>query len=148
RSCRADPRRRGVFAQFAAGLAGAGPAETKRLAAPRQRRRLAKAATGRGRRVGIDVELWTPAEARRRVPVLEQAQFEGAAWCASDGIVDIHALLSGYLKAALSQGARVRYDCQVRAIRAGADGFEIATNGAPIRARILVNAAGAWANVV
>ena len=101
-----------------------------------------------GRQVGIDVELWTPQEAKRRVPILEQAEFEGAAWCASDGIVDIHALLSGYLKAAVSKGARLRYDCQVRAIRSNADGFEITTNGESIHTRTLVNAGGAWANVL
>jgi glycine/D-amino acid oxidase-like deaminating enzyme len=64
---------------------------------------------------------------KQHVPVLKQAEFEGAVWCASDGIVDIHALLSGYLKAAVSKGARVRYDCQVRAVRRGSNNeFEIA----------------------
>ena len=74
-----------------------------------------------GRRLGIDVVLWTPDQVKQHVPVLKQAEFEGAVWCASDGIVDIHALLSGYLKAAVSKGARVRYDCQVRAVRAGSN---------------------------
>src|SRR3970040_360394 len=52
-----------------------------------------------GGRLGIDVELWTPEQAKRRVVVLKEAEFEGAVWCGSDGVVDIHALLSGYLKA-------------------------------------------------
>src|SRR5262245_28169750 len=42
--------------------------------------------------VGIEMELLTPREAKRRVAVLEQAEFDGAAWCGTDGIVDIHAL--------------------------------------------------------
>ena len=39
-------------------------------------------------------------------PVLKEAEFDGAVWCASDGIIDIHALLSGYLKAATTKGMR------------------------------------------
>jgi D-arginine dehydrogenase len=102
-----------------------------------------------GRRLGIDVVLWTPDQVKQHVPVLKQAEFEGAVWCASDGIVDIHALLSGYLKAAVSKGARVRYDCEVRAIRAGNESdIEIVTNGESIRTKTIVNAGGAWASVL
>lgn len=102
-----------------------------------------------GRRVGIDVDLWTPEQAKRHVGVLQEAEFEGAAWCASDGVIDIHALLSGYLKAATRHGARVRYDCKVSALRrVGKDEIEIAIEGETITTKTLVNAAGAWANVV
>ena len=102
-----------------------------------------------GRRLGIDVALWTSDQVKQHVPVLKEAEFEGAIWCGSDGIVDIHALLSGYLKAAVSKGARVRYDCQVRAIRAGSEtDIELVTNGEPIRTKTIVNASGAWANVL
>jgi D-arginine dehydrogenase len=102
-----------------------------------------------GRRVGIDVVPCTPDQARRQVPVLEGAQFEGAIWCASDGIIDIHALLSGYLKAAAGAGARIRYHAKVQSVRnAGGDAVEIVTDGETVRAKILVNASGAWANLV
>jgi D-arginine dehydrogenase len=102
-----------------------------------------------GRSVGIDVVNWTPEQARRHVPILEQAQFEGAIWCASDGIVDIHSLLSGYLKGAASRGATIRYNVQVRSLRRlPGKGFEITTNGEVLRAETVINASGAWANVV
>ncbi len=101
-----------------------------------------------GRRVGIDVVSWTPEEAKRQVPALQQAEFEGAIWCASDGIVDIHALLSGYLKGAVIRGARVRYNAAVRSIQSRDGEFEIATTGDRIKAKSLVNASGAWANVI
>lgn len=102
-----------------------------------------------GQALGIDVALWTPEQAKQHVAVLEQAEFEGAAWCPSDGIIDIHALLSGYLKAASGKGARIRYDCKVRSIRAenGRD-VEVVTDSDTIRARAVVNASGAWANVI
>lgn len=102
-----------------------------------------------GRRLGIEVSFWTPDEARRRVPVLEGAQFEGALWCATDGIVDIHSLLSGYLKAASSGGARIRYNARVQAVRhLGGDALEVVTDGETFRGNVLVNASGAWANIL
>jgi D-arginine dehydrogenase len=102
-----------------------------------------------GRALGIAAEFWSPAEAKRRVPVLENAEFDGAAWCGTDGILDIHALLSGYLKFATAHGTRVRYGAPVRAIRViNGGGFEIATDVDTIQVRKLVNASGAWANPI
>lgn len=100
-----------------------------------------------GRRLGIEVDLWTAEQAKRHVPLLRGAEFEGAVWCASDGVVDVHALLSGYLKSAAGKGGRIRYNAGVRAIRAASDHVEITTGSDTIRAKVVVNAAGAWANV-
>ncbi len=102
-----------------------------------------------GRQVGIEVEFWTPEQAIRQVPVLEGAEFEGALWCGSDGIIDIHALLSGYLKYAASQGAQIRYNAKVSSIRAlSSNEVEVVTHRETIRAKTLVNASGAWANLI
>ena len=100
-----------------------------------------------GRLLGIDVVTLNSEQARKHVPVLEGAQFEGAIWCATDGIVDIHSLLSGYLKAAASHGAVIRYNAEVRSVRRVAGGdIEISVGGEEVRAKTLINAAGAWAN--
>jgi D-arginine dehydrogenase len=102
-----------------------------------------------GRDLGIEAEFWSPAEAKRRVPVLENAEFDGAAWCGTDGILDIHALLSGYLKFAAAHEIRIRYNAPARAIRVTNRGrFEIITDGETIQARTVVNASGAWANPI
>ena len=99
--------------------------------------------------LGVDVELWAPTQARRHVAALEDAQFDGAVWCATDGVVDIHGLLSGYLKYATAHGAKVHYGSDVCAIRRTADGaFELRTKNQVDTTRMLINAAGAWANVV
>ena len=99
--------------------------------------------------LGVDVELWTPMQARRHVAALEDAQFDGAVWCATDGVVDIHGLLSGYLKYATAHGVKVHYGADVCAIRRTADGaFELRTKNQMVTTRMLINAAGAWANVV
>ncbi|HEX2932851.1 MAG TPA: FAD-dependent oxidoreductase, partial [Candidatus Binatia bacterium] len=101
-----------------------------------------------GRNLGIDVVEWTPQQAKQHVSVLKNAEFEGAIWCGSDGIIDIHALLSGYLKSAISKGARVRYGSRVQSLRAINGNFEIVTDDETIRANVVVNGSGAWANVI
>ncbi|HET8564336.1 MAG TPA: FAD-dependent oxidoreductase, partial [Candidatus Binatia bacterium] len=102
-----------------------------------------------GRSLGIEVVLWSPEQAKSHVPVLRGAEFDGAIWCPTDGVIDVHALLSGYLKVAVGRGARIRYGCQVRSIRAtGDNGLEILTQDERLHARIVINAAGAWANTI
>jgi len=101
-----------------------------------------------GLSVGIEMELWTPEQAKRHVPVLREAEFDGAAWCGTDGIIDIHALLSGYLKAAAANGAKLRYSAGVRAVERRGALFEVVTEKGALQARIVVNASGAWANSV
>ncbi len=101
-----------------------------------------------GRSLGVEMELWTPEQAKRHVPVLKEAEFDGAAWCGTDGVLDIHALLSGYLKVASAKGARIRYGSAVQAIDRDGDGLTVVVNGESIRAKVVVNASGAWANEV
>jgi D-arginine dehydrogenase len=101
-----------------------------------------------GRSLGVETEVWTAVQAKRVVPLLKDTEFDGAVWCGTDGVVDIHALLLGYLKGAIAKGIRVRYSCQVRSIQSTADGFEVVTQQDTVKARVLVNASGAWANVV
>ncbi len=104
---------------------------------------------GADRALGVDVALWTPDQAKAHVPVLLDAEFDGAVWCESDGIIDIHALLSGYLKAATSNGARIRYGARVEAMHSNGNGpLEITINGESITAKTVVNATGAWANTI
>jgi len=98
--------------------------------------------------LGIEMELWTPEQSKTRVPVLREAEFDGAAWCATDGIVDIHALLSGYLKYAADKGVAIDYKCAVQSIKAAPGGVELLTDRGVISAAVLVNASGAWANRV
>jgi D-arginine dehydrogenase len=82
------------------------------------------------------------------VPVLQQAEFDGAAWCGTDGIVDIHALLSGYLKYAANRGVQIRYNSAVQAVKSVRGLIELATSSGIIETKTLVNASGAWANLV
>jgi D-arginine dehydrogenase len=99
--------------------------------------------------MGIKVELLSPQEAKARIVVLDGARFEGALWCPSDGVVDIHALLSGYLKAAASLGVEIRYNCRVKAIEKQYERIaRVLLEEDWVATDVLVNAAGAWAGTI
>ena len=81
-------------------------------------------------------------EAIERAPVLQDAPFHSALICPTDGLVDIHSLLSAFLRgSALRTGARVQ-------------GFEssggrltaVKTGDGSIRCEHVVLAAGAWSH--
>ena len=90
-----------------------------------------------------------PKEAASLVPVLGTVAFDQAIATPDDGVVDIHGLLWQYLRAAMARGARLAVGCRVSAIevRGGAVAAAVTTRGR-VATRVLVNAAGAWANQV
>ncbi len=98
------------------------------------------------RDLGLPCELLDPKEATRRVPVLGQVNFEHAFWNPSDGVVDIQALIAGYLRGAEGGGVEVRYTRAVTGIRCrGGRVTAVETAEGMIEASCVVNAGGAWA---
>lgn len=123
------------FEQNGSLLLGAGPALD---ALARQ------AAAARDR--GVPAEPRDAEEIRRRVPLLERAAFDGGVWCAGDGVVDVSALLGGFLAGARKAGAAVRTGAIVRGIAVqGGRVAGVETSEGTLAADIVVNAAGAWA---
>lgn len=88
------------------------------------------------------------AEALRRVPVLNPDNLLGAV-LENDALdIDVHALLQGFLRGARAHGASLHYDAAVSAI-ARKDGlWEVTSAQGTMRAPVLINAAGAWADTV
>ncbi len=66
----------------------------------------------------------------------------------SDGLIDTAALLRHCADGAREGGAQLRFGCQVLGIREAGGGFRVATDQGELRARTLVNAAGAWAGEI
>lgn len=101
------------------------------------------------RELGVELEILSQERAKRQVDMLDGAQFDGAIWCPTDGVVDIHALLSGYLKKAGSMGAQIRYGCRLNAVETKGGGIaKIQLDNDWVTTDFLINAAGAWASAV
>lgn len=83
-----------------------------------------------------------------RWPVLEGVPMAGGVRFDSDGVIDVHALLSGFQRGLRSRGGVVEVGCEVLDIR-GADSRSgactVATTRGEIACDCVVIAAGAWA---
>lgn len=88
-------------------------------------------------------------EAVARVPVLDRAVFDQAIATESDAVVDVSGLLWAFLRGARAWGARIATECPLTGVRV-ADGrvVGVSTARGDVACRVLVDAAGAWANAV
>jgi glycine/D-amino acid oxidase-like deaminating enzyme len=88
-------------------------------------------------------------EVERRAPLTAGGAFAGAVFGAEDGVVDIAALLQGYLRAAARGGARLLTGQRVRAVQTEKGRVTaVETDRETIATRSVVDAAGAWAGSV
>ncbi|KLR58131.1 FAD-binding oxidoreductase [Diaphorobacter sp. J5-51] len=63
--------------------------------------------------------------------------------------IDVHALHQGYLRGLRQRGGEIRTHAEVTALQRGEEGWHITlADGEVLHARAVVNAAGAWADVV
>jgi D-arginine dehydrogenase len=95
---------------------------------------------------GLHFQLLTPREASARVGgALEESQFDGAAFLPENGFLDVHELLSSYMRHARRCGAEFRFRTEVLALLTeNGTCCGVVTTEGPVRARLVVNAAGAW----
>jgi D-arginine dehydrogenase len=88
------------------------------------------------------------AAAREMVPVLRPDNVIGAIFEPDAMDIDVHELHQGYLRRLRQRGGRVITDAEVRALARQNGGWIAATPAGNFAAPIVVNAAGAWADVV
>jgi D-arginine dehydrogenase len=99
------------------------------------------------RRLGIESHEWGPEETVQRVPALERTFVEGGVFIQDDGLLDVHALLWGFLNGAKRGGAKLKLNAEVTGLLVEAQKVRgVVTNGGEIACKRVVNAAGAWAN--
>ena len=94
----------------------------------------------------VPCDLLSAAKARERFAFLSGFDFDYAFFCPTDGIVDIHALLSDLLAEARRAGFELITDCACESvILHGSAVRAVRTPRGEFHARIVVDAAGAWA---
>lgn len=101
------------------------------------------------RRDRIAFEVLSAADAKERVGVLILDETERAIVLTADGRIDVHELLTSYLRHARSRGAIVRTSSEVRELvveNGRCNG--VVTDTGTLTGRLIVDAAGAWAGQI
>jgi len=95
------------------------------------------------------VELLKPADVTRMVPQLRADDILGGSFCSTDGFVDPHSVMTGFMLRAIDGGARLVRNAEVTAIEQDAQGVcGVRTAADHFATRVVVNAAGPWAGLV
>lgn len=97
---------------------------------------------------GLDVSRLSAEQALAMVPCLDPAQLAGALYDGQGQDMDVHALHQGFLKGAQAKGVKLRLDTEVLSAKWDGECWQVQLNSEPttLRTRVLVNAAGAWAD--
>ena len=96
-----------------------------------------------------EVRLLSPEEARTMVPLLRPEAVAGGAVLEPDAQdMDVAGIHQGFLKGARSAGAQLLTDAEVTSLARSDGGWRIDSKQGEVRASVLVNAAGAWADAL
>jgi D-arginine dehydrogenase len=88
-------------------------------------------------------------EAQQIVPALRQVAVEaGGVWEPDSRALDVALLLASYATGARRRGTEIRRDSPALELQATAGGWHIRTPAGVVEADVVVNAAGAWGDVV
>jgi sarcosine oxidase subunit beta len=91
-------------------------------------------------------ELLSPSEVLRRMPHLRADDILGGSFSSTDGFVDPHSVMAGFIQRAMERGARLWLGAELTAIERDAQGIAgVATARGRVSTRNVVNAAGPWA---
>ncbi len=106
-------------------------------------------AHARGRYLGMETEIITPAEAKKIMPFMDESHFVGAMYDRHGGQVDPSGVTHAYAKAAQMAGAEVYLDTWAREITRHTDGsWDVVCDRGTINCEHVVNAGGLWAREV
>ena len=98
---------------------------------------------------GVATEYWDGETVCHNIPVLNPEHVGGGMFYSHSGNIDIHALLSSYLKHARQNGTTVRTSTEVTGVECtGGRVSAVRTSQGSIHTPCVVNAAGAWADTL
>jgi sarcosine oxidase subunit beta len=93
-----------------------------------------------------NVELITAADVLKMVPQLRVDDILGSTFCPTDGFVDPHSVMMGFMLNARERGVRLWLDTRVVGINVEHNQVVgVETTREPVSTRVVVNAAGPWA---
>ena len=119
------------------------------LAATPERFDWLKSIMAKGRYMGLDAQLISPAEAHELMPLLDPEQFVGALYDEIEGHLDPYGTTHAYAKSAKRNGASIELHTMVKDLQQRPDGsWDVVTDAGTINAEHVVNAAGLWAREV
>ena len=81
-------------------------------------------------------------------PVLRAEKILGGIYEPDASDMDVHSIHQGYLRGAKKNGAQLICDAQVTQIKRSSQVWHVQAGGITYEARVLINAAGAWADAV
>lgn len=90
----------------------------------------------------------SPEEALERVPVLRPDRLIGAVLEPDASDMDVHAIHQGYLRGLRRSGGSVVCDAEATRIERSRGAWDVVTRAGTWRTPVVINAAGAWADVV
>ena len=90
----------------------------------------------------------SPAAAREKFPLLKEGYARRAVLEPGTADIDVDLLHQSYLKLFRQRGGALRVEHAVTALEKTAEGWRVAGKGEPLRARIIIDAAGAWGDAV
>ncbi|MCG8417418.1 MAG: FAD-binding oxidoreductase [Proteobacteria bacterium] len=111
-------------------------------------RRDIDAMAARARRWNLPHERVTAAQLAQRWPYLHSVPTAGGVHFLTDGVIDVHAHLFGFLHGARKRGARIETNCEVIGLSPRGGAVAVETGRGVIQARCAVLAAGAWVGQV
>lgn len=95
------------------------------------------------------VQLLGPLDVIKMVPQLRSDDIVGGSFCATDGFVDPHSVMTGFTSRAVELGARLCRGVAVKSVTVEGDRVAgVETTNGPVSTRTVVNAAGPWSRSV
>ena len=110
--------------------------------------RALEAAVRLQRSLGVDAQRLDAAQALRLMPPLRGQGLRAASFCAGDGLVDPHGVVSALCAEARARGVSFVYGAAVTGLRPGVRGVTVHTDAGEVTADFAVNAAGPAAAAV